>query len=179
MGDTAASPRLGGAQPDDPALTKVGGNVWSFLSVSVVVLALVGIVTVIVRQFTSAADASSVLAVVIPAFATIGAAVFGVSVGYSAGQTKGESAGVAKGEEKMKSDLREPVERVKARAEEIRRVLMTSLGSAPGERTLRMPSASAATGALTGADEGRPFSLDLDVLDDLHAAVARLDQVMS
>ena len=56
-------------------------------------------------------------------------------VTYSAGKTKGESAGVAKGEEKMRSDLREPVERVEARAEEIRRVLVTSLACAPGERT--------------------------------------------
>jgi hypothetical protein len=55
--------------------------------------ALVGLTVVLIKHYPTSADAATILGIVVPAFATIGAAIFGVTVAYNAGQAKGEAKG--------------------------------------------------------------------------------------
>jgi hypothetical protein len=78
-----------------PALTP-----WHVLATAVVVLGLVVLIWLVLANTESAQDATTVLAVIVPAFASIGAAVFGVQVAYSRGQEIGEKQGNVTGEKR-------------------------------------------------------------------------------
>jgi hypothetical protein len=73
-------------------------NLWSFASLLVVVAGLIVITVYVVGHYKlEATDAGTILGIVIPAFATIGAAIFGVTVAYKAGAKTGEQEGTKKG----------------------------------------------------------------------------------
>ncbi len=83
---------------DATMVPKVGS--WQFASVVVVIGGLVAIVALALAKYDSDKDTvTGVLGVVVPAFASIGAAAFGVTVAYHAGKSSGEVTGKAKGEE--------------------------------------------------------------------------------
>jgi hypothetical protein len=86
-------------QAEDDASTEPKVGPWQLASVLVVIAGLVAIFALALGKYDSNKDTmTGVLGVVVPAFATIGAAVFGVSVGYNAGKSAGEATGKAKGE---------------------------------------------------------------------------------
>jgi hypothetical protein len=67
------------------------------LLIVVILGALVAITIFVVNHYKNqSTDAATILGIVVPAFATIGAATFGVTVAYSAGNAKGEAKGEVK-----------------------------------------------------------------------------------
>ena len=76
---------------------KAASRSWIDVALIALVFAtVIAITAFVVNHFAqSATDAATILGIVIPALATIGAAIFGVSVAYSAGQTTGEAKGAA------------------------------------------------------------------------------------
>lgn len=74
--------------PTVPAVSSRSINLWAFLSIAVVMAAIVAIVWKVLDA--SDPDSSvAVLGVIIPVFATIGAAVFGIPVAYQRGSEAG------------------------------------------------------------------------------------------
>jgi hypothetical protein len=66
------------------------------LLVAVILGALVGLTIFVVDHYHAhSTDAATILGIVVPAFATIGAAAFGLTVAYKAGAAKGEASGAA------------------------------------------------------------------------------------
>jgi hypothetical protein len=74
--------------PSAPAVSSRSLNIWTFLTIAVVMAALVAIVWKILDASTPD-SAVAVLGVVIPMFATVGAAVFGIPIAYQRGATVG------------------------------------------------------------------------------------------
>jgi hypothetical protein len=74
---------------------------WGVAAIAVVVFGLLALVVVVLRGTDTAQDATTVLAVLVPAFASIGAAIFGVQVAYDKGKEtggkEGEATGLARG----------------------------------------------------------------------------------
>jgi hypothetical protein len=115
------------------------------LLVVVILGALVALTVFVVTHYKGqSTDAATILGIVVPAFATIGAAAFGITVAYSAGAAKGEAKGEAKAQEaanqaasstawRLGSYVAPALEAVR----DIRRTLETTATSLPGERTLR------------------------------------------
>jgi hypothetical protein len=65
---------------------------------AVLILGILVVLLIVMPEFNDERDtATGVLGVVIPAFATIGAALFGITVGYNAGQSSGKETGKAEG----------------------------------------------------------------------------------
>jgi hypothetical protein len=85
----AKKPDAGGGT----AKPTTAANVWTLLAITVVMIALVVIVTSVVNKAgeLSAESVVSIIAAVVPVFASIGAAVFGVSVAYQKGTEKGKT----------------------------------------------------------------------------------------
>jgi hypothetical protein len=70
---------------------------WDVLIIAVALTALIVLTIYTARHYGgNATNAATILGIVVPAFATIGAAAFGITVAYSAGQAKGEATGQAK-----------------------------------------------------------------------------------
>jgi len=87
-----------GANPQDPP---TGRNEYD---VAIVAMALVflGLVTfLVVRHYSTANDAATILGILTP---VIGA-IFGASIGYSAGNAAGKSEGAALARSRIKADL--------------------------------------------------------------------------
>lgn len=82
-----------GTTPATPTGTRA--NVWSFLTAAVVLTALVLVVKWVLDDTKEAGDVATILGIVVPAFATIGAAMFGIGIAYNAGAKSGEAAGAA------------------------------------------------------------------------------------
>lgn len=74
--------------PGPPAVSSRSLNVWTFLTIAVVMAALVVVIWKILDASTPD-SAVAVLGVVIPMFATVGAAVFGIPIAYQRGATVG------------------------------------------------------------------------------------------
>lgn len=76
---------------------------WDVLLIATILAALIVLTVYVVHHYATSTDAATILGIVIPAFATIGAAVFGVTVAYNAGTSKGAQ----KGEANAKKDASE------------------------------------------------------------------------
>jgi hypothetical protein len=74
--------------PSAPAVSSRSLNIWTFLTIAVVMAALVVIIWKILDASTPDSTVA-VLGVVIPMFATVGAAVFGIPIAYQRGTTVG------------------------------------------------------------------------------------------
>jgi hypothetical protein len=95
-GDAATEPADGA---EETSATPPGVGPWHVAALGVLMAALLIALALVIPKFNSDRDTvTGILGVVVPAFATIGAALFGVTVGYSAGAAQGETTGKAKGE---------------------------------------------------------------------------------
>jgi hypothetical protein len=129
--------------PDPPKSSVRSGM--DVLLVVVILGALVALTVFVVAHYKGhSTDAATILGIVVPAFATIGAAAFGITVAYSAGAAKGEAKGETKAQEaanqaasstawRLGSYVTPALEAVR----DIRSTLETTATSLPGERTLR------------------------------------------
>jgi len=75
-------------QPAAPSRSTL--NVWGVLAILIVMAALTTIVWKVVDSYTGS-DAVAVLGIIIPMFATIGAAVFGIPIAYQRGTSEGKA----------------------------------------------------------------------------------------
>lgn len=71
---------------------------WHVVALALVLAALVGIVAIVAGRWTDAQDAAAVLGVIVPVFASIGAAVFGIQVAYERGKSAGTTEGKDEGQ---------------------------------------------------------------------------------
>lgn len=133
--------------PDAPkSRPSVGGA--QLAALCIVVVGLVAVTALALHRFNPDRDtATGILGVVVPVFATIGAALFGVTVAYSAGRTTGEAAGadakrsaVVQGRRDLAQDV---LDRLHPAGESIGRILdplKTLLPSPEGERAHVLPA---------------------------------------
>jgi hypothetical protein len=104
---------------------------------AVLILGILVVLLIVMPEFNQDRDtATGVLGVVIPAFATIGAALFGITVGYNAGQSSGKETGKAEGkaEGEARKDEAAAVARTQGRkevAEEVAERLERGRGRSP------------------------------------------------
>ena len=70
-----------------------GLGFWHFACLAVVVGGVIGLVYLVMNQYTKASDVATILGIVVPALATIGAAGFGVKVAYERGANQGKARG--------------------------------------------------------------------------------------
>jgi hypothetical protein len=103
-------------------------------ALAVVIVGLLVALWLVLQNTENASEATNVLGVVIPAFATIGAAVFGITAAYRVGNATGESKGKEDGKEEVKKAIRPLVERLESNATEqvivpLRRNLVSESGS--------------------------------------------------
>jgi hypothetical protein len=118
---------------------------WHIVGLALIVTGIVLLVLILQPKWNEGTDTvTGVLAVVIPAFATVGAAIFGATVAYSAGKATGETAGKAEGEankaqavqdgkEKLAAAVLQPLKDARGAVQNIVPAL-SELPSAAGER---------------------------------------------
>jgi hypothetical protein len=112
-------------------------NFWTFASVLTIVVAVVIITLYTVRHYaTSATDAGTILGIVIPVFATMGAAIFGVTVAYQSGSRTGEQTGVKKGKNDAANIVEPEVNSMHDSAERLVRRIEVHGSSRAGEEML-------------------------------------------
>jgi len=89
-GDTSekAKPAATDSAPAVPATSSRSLNLWAFLSVFAVMAALVAVVVAVVDA-SKKGDAAATLGVIIPVFASIAAAMFGIPLAYKSGTDAG------------------------------------------------------------------------------------------
>lgn len=96
----------GGAADQAASARSVG--FWHILGLFLIIAGIVLLVLILKPKWNNDTDTvTGVLAVIIPAFATVGAAIFGATVAYSAGKSTGENAGKAQGEANKDQAVRE------------------------------------------------------------------------
>lgn len=83
------------------------------LAIVVVMAALVAIVFKVVDTYARGSDAIGVLGVIIPMFATVGAAVFGIPVAYERGAAKGEETAERRTDLKVKDATKDGEKRAR------------------------------------------------------------------
>jgi hypothetical protein len=99
---------------------------WHVAALGVLMAAMVIALALVIPKFNSDRDTvTGILGVVIPVFATIGAAIFGVTVGYSAGKAQGETTGKAQGEANKDAAVTEALGAVHASATDAHEALDT------------------------------------------------------
>lgn len=98
-GEGANGGEEAGAGGADQAASTPSVGPWHILGLFLIIAGIVLLVLILKSKWNNDTDTvTGVLAVIIPAFATVGAAIFGATVAYSAGKSTGESAGKREGE---------------------------------------------------------------------------------
>jgi hypothetical protein len=125
------------------ASTRSKSNGWSFLTIAAVASAVGFITAFVVQHYTAAADAASILGIVIPVFATVGAAVFGVTAAYQAGATTGSAGAGPAAEQQLKDDLAPNVKAALDAVGTIVSAIQTQGDSPPGEDQITIQQSNA------------------------------------
>jgi hypothetical protein len=173
------------AETPAPALTKL-----HLYGLALVIGGILLTLLIVIGQFDSERDTvTGVLGVVIPAFATIGAALFGITVGYSAGESKGTAAGEAKGKDDARAEGEAAKEQAAADGREETASVVKRLLPAPDavERVCSaLPLASPAYSSqlLYDPNEAAPappeFELaDMAAAENIRKAHSYLDEVLA
>lgn len=143
-----------GKRTDSPKTPTVGP--YHVMAVAIISLAVVAVTLVVLGEVENEADsATGVLGVIVPVFATVGAAVFGVTAAYNVGKTSGEDKGAAQGaaagEARAKRDiaatLLKDLRAADAELETLRRTLRTAGASEPQQDTVRFAEPATIEGA--------------------------------
>lgn len=157
--DTLAAQGAPGAA-SDAAATGTGEatgrsvNQWAFAAIAVVMASLVAIVWIVLARANS--QAPTILGVVIPVFATIGAAVFGVNVGYQQGASAAEQKAEQRTGEEVaraeaaaavaeKSKLLPDYTRMEATVGELKKLIETAGQSEAGTSGFHLTAPSGST----------------------------------
>lgn len=150
-------------------------SLWQFLSATAVVAGLVAIVWIVVKNVSGDGDSAvGVLGMIVPAFATIGAAVFGITSVYQSAKATGEKVGEAKGEagksdavdnarKRLASELLPDIDAARSRQSRLGTRLRTAGSSEPGRNILNFDQTMV-----------EPLAIDPDELDETKAALERV-----
>lgn len=71
------------------------------ISLAIVLATFAYVLELVIDKWPSASDAAAVLGVIVPAFASMGAAVFGIQVAYAKGTAAGEASGHERGKKEV------------------------------------------------------------------------------
>ena len=128
-------------------------------------------------------NAATILGIVVPAFATIGAAAFGITVAYGAGKTEGEARGAAGKDAAVKQAQTDVANRISGPLQEARETVANLVStieqhasSPAGERAIVLgpePGAEPRAGAAPEA-QAEPLVLDPEPLHDARTQLERL-----
>lgn len=162
-------------------------DVWDVLLIVAALSALIILTLYTARHYAGdATKAATVLGIVVPAFATIGAAAFGVTVAYSAGQAQGQARGQADKDAAVmtaKADaaelLSDPLDAAERRFGEISRLVQERAYSPPGSRALllgvRAPTKRFDLGEEATVElQPEPLEVEASDLDEIRESLARM-----
>lgn len=184
-----------GGKQSTPIATRAH-SLWDVLTVAVALTALIVLTVFLVRHYGGdATNAATILGIVVPAFATIGAAAFWISVAYSAGQAKGEAAGqtqatqatgkaVADARNEIAEKLIPSLQGAQAAIGRLHGLVEQHAYSPPGERTMILGlrrMAAAADIPSEGAAvrlESQPVELDPEFFDEARRQLDQLQGVV-
>jgi hypothetical protein len=107
-------------------------TMWTFLSVLVALLALIGLVVYAGENYKTVQDATTLLGVVVPAVVSVGAAAAGIRIAYDRGQNTGEK----QKEAELKSKLQPLAEEAQGKTSEALEPVVQTLGSPQGTEDL-------------------------------------------
>lgn len=161
--DPNTGPPASGAKAD---AAKQAMNVWTVLAVGLVMAALVAIVWIVSARFNKNDSATAVLGVIVPVFATVGAAVVGIPIAYKQGTSAGQQQGQAQGAQTAKAELLPKAADLQRNVDALTTQLRTAGHSPSGAQVLHL------TGGLEGT--GEPIELPTQVLDDLQVQARTL-----
>jgi hypothetical protein len=178
------------ASHTEPTLT-APRSLWDLLIVLAALIGLIVLTGLTMRHYAgNATNAATILGIVVPAFATIGAAAFGITVAYSAGQAKGQAAGQAdkaKAVEAARGEVAEQltprIESVRSALRQVRTVLDVNSFSPPGQETMFLGVRPTQASDRPAAIRVEPEPLEFDPapleqarqeLDRLHGVVESL-----
>jgi hypothetical protein len=119
-------------------------NFSAVIAIGVVMAALVAIVFQVIDRYPMGSDAGTVLGVIVPVFATVGAAVFGIPIAYQRGADTAEqkaaaaeqpklAAAAKDGESSAKQKLAPAVHAVEEAIDRVLNQVRTQTTSRPGE----------------------------------------------
>jgi len=174
--DDEGGEQTGDAHGGNDAQPRTTANLtpWHLAGLGLLILGIVVVLLIVMPRFDAERDtATGVLGVVIPAFATIGAALFGVSVGYNAGQASGTETGKAAGAAgKQQAVAKAQAHGRKEIAEQLVGPLKRahkSVDNIVGSLVTALPNPPEGSDFLLNKDQPAPASLRLSI-DDVAAA---------
>jgi hypothetical protein len=127
-------------------------------------------------QTDSATNAATILGIVIPAFATIGAAAFAVTVAYKSGTEQGKAAGQAQGKSDAAKAVAPHVKQAQEAIAALKHQLEESAFSAPGSRDIVLGIEPLDTSNLPGDSvrvAAKPTPIDVQPLETATASLAQ------
>ena len=147
----------------DAAGSAIG--VWHIVGLAIVVVGIIVLVLLVRSDFNEDRDTvTGVLGVVVPAFATIGAALFGVTLGYSTGKESGKASGKAAAaadkEQAVDAAKKAVVKEVKSRLQgadkavsSLHQQITTELESPAGQHAFTLRAGAAGPAVEIGVDD--------------------------
>ncbi len=154
-GDPGGGPEpKGGSVDATPAITGL-----HLLGLLIIVGGIVLVLLIVMPKFDATKEtASGVLGIVIPAFATIGAALFGITVGYTGGSATGKAKGKAEGRKEVAKQVRDRVTKTEPAHQNLVEPLKLQLEARDRESVFLLPDESG---------QGQAYNIKFD---DLAAA---------
>lgn len=137
--------------------------------IGTLVLATILIVTIfVVQHYSAATDAGTILGIVIPALATIGAAVFGITVAYNAGTARGAAAGKAVAKAEVADQLEPTLAAARQAVNEVAEKIETAGTTSEGDRTVTVAGSGAT-----------PLEIDGGTIDAAKENLAHLEGLVT
>jgi hypothetical protein len=155
-------------------------NKWSVVTIALTLLTLTAFSAYVVHHYhRNATNAATIIGIVAPAFATIGAAAFGVKVAYSTGKKQGTVTGKQTGAAEAARKLAPLVANARNHLDAHAAQINTQSASIPGSNELTFDPS-----ILQGLKETDSFAapsspnLDPGALNEASISLAQLDAVI-
>lgn len=159
---------------------------WHIFGLFIIVAGIVILVLVVMPKFNQERDTvTGILGIAIPAFATIGGALFGVTIAYSEGKKTGAVTGQAQGEANKDQAAKEAEKRV---AHELRERLVPaklSVQNIIGPISTALPSGAGEKVFVLGDGEAAPERFEFNISDfgeattGVEQAIRRCDEILA
>ena len=159
-----------GSSENGDSKTAVVASKWTFASVTVALLALIGLVVYAGENYTSVQDTTTLLGVVLPAVVSIGAAAFGIRIAYD----KGENTGAKQKESELKAKLKPLTDQAQTTADQALEPVMLAFDSPPGTEDLVLQAGASLPGGELRIP-GASVNDAREALAELRGAVEALD----
>lgn len=137
------------------------------VAITVVAAAVVAITVFTVQHYGAATDAASVLGIVVPVFATVGAAAFGVQVAYQAGSTTGGNKAAQITKANMAGVLAPQIQDIQTALEPLLRTIEREGTSSQGSSLLQIAPTAA------------PIDFDQENIAAIRQSLAAVDSTVT